>query len=239
MPAGADGVVVDDLDNVAVTAVEKESGLRALWRAWRSAEGLPRPPRRVYLVDTDVDVDPVALTGRLQQRLTSAGDFEPQVETYRVGTELPTYQRLAVALGALLWASTPAPHIRIVSIFDEVDPATGRLLADLNERVDDAEEVRLVAEYLDAGQPLLTTIGVTDDVIDPARRNVVPMNLRTDGTWIWADSTTYYLRQHSLAPDPELLDHIRAADYRMPMVDMVAIHRAIAVLQQAVGPEPG
>jgi hypothetical protein len=103
--------------------------------------------------------------------------------------------------------------------------------------MDDAEEARLVADYLDAGQPLLTTTGAMDDVVDPARRNVVPMGFRTDGTWIWTDSTTYYLRQHDLAPDAELLGHIRAAGYRMPMVDRVAIHRAIAALQQA--PEPG
>jgi hypothetical protein len=51
-----------------------------------------------------------------------------------VGAELPTYQRLALAYGALPWASTPEPDTRIASIFDEVDPQTGPRFADAHER---------------------------------------------------------------------------------------------------------
>jgi hypothetical protein len=71
-----------------------------------------------------------------------------------------------------------------------------------------------------------------EDVIDPSRGGVVPMNVRTDGAWIWTDATTYYLERYNLMPDPGLLRHIRAAGYRMPEVDRVAIHRATAVLQE-------
>jgi hypothetical protein len=239
-PARLNNAPLDDVDSAAVAAAAEGSGLRGLWRAWRSpVDGSPWPPvRKVYLVEADADVDLVALTGRLQRRLTSAGETDPQVEAYPVDAELPTYQRLAVAFGALLWASTPEPDIRIVSIFDEVDPETGSMFIDSRERIHDADEARQVAEYLDAGQPLLVTTGAMDDVVDRSRRNVVPMNFRTDGTWIWTDSTTYYLKQHNLAPDPELLDHIRAADYQMPKVDGVAIHRTIAVLQEPPESEP-
>ena len=58
------------------------------------------------------------------------------------------------------------------------------------------------------------------------------MNVRTDGVWIWTDATTYYLERYNLRPDRGLLRHIRAADYRMPEVDGVAIHRTTAVLQE-------
>jgi hypothetical protein len=134
--------------------------------------------------------------------------------------------------------STPEPDIRIASIFDEVDTEAGPVFTDSHERMDDAEETLQVIEYLNAGRPLLVTTGAMDDVVDRSRRNAVPMNFRTDGTWIWTDSTTYYLEQHNLAPDPELLDHIRAADYQLPKLDGVALHRTMAVLQEPPEGEP-
>jgi hypothetical protein len=235
---------LDDVDTAAVAAVAEELGLRGLWRAWRfPVDGSPWPPaRKVYLVEAGPDVDVVALSGRIQQRLTSAGEADPQVETYLSDavsdTELPTYQRLAIAYGSLLWASTPEPDIKIASIFDEVDPQVGPLFTDAHDRMDDAEEAQRVIDYLNAGQPLLVTTAAMDDVVDRSRHNVVPMKFRPDGTWIWTDTTTYYLERHNLAPDPELLGHIRAADYRMPEIDGVAIHRTMAVLQEPPEEEP-
>jgi len=239
-PARPGDAPLDDVDTAAVAAMAEEPGLRGLWRAWRyPVDGSPWPPaRKVYLVEADEDVDLVALTGRLQQRLTRVGEAQPQVETYPVDAELPTYQRLAMAYGSLLWAGTPEPDIQIASIFDEVDPQTGPSFTDAHERMDDPEEARRVIDYLNAGQALLVTTAAMDDVIDRSRRNVVPMNFRTDGTWIWTDTTTYYLERHNLAPDPELLGHIRAADYRMPEVDGVAVHRTMAVLQEPPEDEP-
>src|SRR6266542_3876981 len=195
------------------------------------------PPARGSDVPLD-DIDTVALTDRIQRRLAGAGETEPQVETYPVDADLPAYQRLAIAYGALLWASTPEPDIRIASVFDDVDPETGPLFTDSHPRMEDAEETEQVIEYLNAGEPLLVSTAAMDDVVDRSRRNVVPMNFRTDGTWIWTDTTTYYLARHNLAPDPELLDHIRAADYSLPRLDGVAIHRAMAVLQEPPEEEP-
>jgi hypothetical protein len=36
------------------------------------------------------------------------------------------------------------------------------------------------------------------------------MNFRTDGTWIWTDAVTFYLEEYHLAPEPDLLAHLRA-----------------------------
>jgi hypothetical protein len=231
---------LDEVDAVALAAVTEASGVRGLWRAWRyPVDGSPWPPaRKVYLVEADQAVDTVALTDRIQRRLAGAGEADPQVETYPVDAELPAYQRLALAYGALLWASTPEPDIRIASVFDDVDPETGPLFAESHPRMEDANETERVIEYLDAGEPLLVSTAAMDDVVDRSRHNVVPMNFRTDGTWIWTDTTTYYLSRHNLAPDPELLDHIRSADYRLPRLDGVAIHRAMAVLQEPPEDEP-
>jgi hypothetical protein len=38
----------------------------------------------------------------------------------------------------------------------------------------------------------------------------VPTSFRTDGEWIWTDTVAYYLQQHGMAPDEELVAHIEA-----------------------------
>jgi hypothetical protein len=68
------------------------------------------------------------------------------------------------------------------------------------------------------------------DVMDNRRHAVVPMNFRTDGHWVWADAVAYYLRTYGLAPDADLLEHIRARQYEVAVVDAVASHRALAAL---------
>ncbi len=229
----ADVAAADEVDRVAVAVVEKEAGVRGLWRAWRSpVDDAPwPPPRKVYAVEAESGIDVVGLTSRLQRRLAAVGEIEPQVEAFPTGAELPAYQALAVNYGALLWASTPEPDIQIAFIFDDVDPQAGPRFDDAHERIDDTAEARCIADYLNAGELLLITTAMMDDVVDPSRRKAVPMNFRTDGKWVWTDSTTYYLEQHRLAPDADLLAHIRARGYRAAPVDGVAIHRAIAALQ--------
>jgi hypothetical protein len=224
-----------------VTAAAGETGLRGMWRAWRypAVPSSPwPPPRRIYLVETDLDTDVVELTARLQRRLAAAGETDPQVEVYPVGAELPMYQRLAIADGALIWARTPAPEIRMAAVFDAVDARTGPWFEHDHARIDDEVEAHQVIEYLLAGEPLLITTAQMDDVVDRKRRNSVPMNFRTDGAWIWTDTTTYYLQQHRLSPDTGLLEHIRSSRYRVPAVDGVAIHRAMAVLRRPIEEEP-
>ncbi len=239
-PPRPDDAPLDEIDLQATDAASEETGVHGVWRAWRyPADESPwPPPRRVYLVEVDEDVDPVELTARLQQRLAAGGETDPQVESYPVAAELPTYQRLARAYAALIWANTPAPDIKIAAVFDEVDAQTGPRFSGDHERLEDEIEARKVIDYLRAGEPLLVTTAQMDDVVDRSQRNAVPMNFRTDGTWIWTDTTTYYLERHQLTPDTELLEHIRTSQYRMPSLDGVAIHRAMAVLQEPSDEEP-
>jgi hypothetical protein len=75
------------------------------------------------------------------------------------------------------------------------------------------------------------TAGHLDDVVDASRGNCVPTSFRTDGTWVWSDASTYYLEAHQLLPDPELVTHIRAANYAPPVIDDASRHRALAALR--------
>jgi hypothetical protein len=239
-PPRPDEAPTDEVDQAAVAAAADGPGVRGLWRAWRyPADDSPWPrPRRIYLLEADKDVDLVEISARLAGQLAAAGERDPQVEAYPVGAELPTYQRLARAYAGLIWASTPSPEIRVAAVFDVVDLQTGPGFAAEHERLEDEIEARKVLEYLNAGEPLLVTTAQMDDVVDRSRRNVVPMNFRTDGTWIWTDTTTYYLQRHRLSPDTGLVDHIRHSCYQMPALDGVAIHRAMAVLQEPADEEP-
>jgi hypothetical protein len=229
----------DDVDRALVAAAQAAPGVVGVWRAWRfPVGGAPwPPPRRVYVVETDLAGDPVATTVLLQDALASAGEWDPQVEVYGSRAELPAYQRLARAYGGLLWSASEAVAPRLARLFDEVDEEAGPRMAAGHPTAADEELDRLV-DYLRQGQPLLVTTARMDDVVDTSLTASVPMNFVTDGRWIWTDATTYYLERHRLLPDPDLVEHIRARGYRFAEVDGPAIHRALAVLQEPSTEEP-
>lgn len=233
----------DDIDRAAVDVVAGDARARGLWRVWRApAQDTPwPPPRRVYLIEVDANsatAAPAALAASAQSALAEAGEAGPQVEVFPTGAALPAYQRLARGHGVLLWARTSPPRIRLAAAFDGADARTGPGFAASHPVVDDPGERRQVLDYLRAGSPLLVTTARMDDVVDRTRVGAVPMSFRTDGRWIWTDTTTYYLERHWLAPDPALLAHIRDARYAIPEVDDVAVHRAMAVLQGPPTQEP-
>ena len=55
-------------------------------------------------------------------------------------------------------------------------------------------------EYLLSGSPLMVAESAATDVFDADRGSVVPLHLRTDGTWIWSEATAYYAAEHGIAP---------------------------------------
>jgi hypothetical protein len=238
--AGTDATAMDAVDRVALDTVRSQPGGLGLWRAWRHpVDGSPwPPPRRVYLVEVEAGSDLPALAARVQRNLAFEGEQDGQVEVYQTDTQLPVYHRIARASAALLWAATPDREIRVARVFDEVDPETGPRFHGDHPRLADAGERKQIIDYLYGGTPVLTTAARMDDVVDPSQVGVVPMTFRTDGTWIWTDSVAYYLREHGLSPEPDLLAHIQQTQYRMPAVDGPAIHRALTVLMEPPADEP-
>ncbi|MFJ9693883.1 hypothetical protein [Kitasatospora sp. NPDC101183] len=117
---------------------------------------------------------------------------------------------------------------RLAAVFDRVDPVTGPGFAPDRPRLEPAEREAL-ARYLDAGEAVLLTPVLMDDVLDPQRRGEVPMGYRTDGRWVWTDTVTYYLVEYGLAPEAGLLAHLRAqGGAPCPPVDPEAVERAVA-----------
>ena len=240
-PLLADAEAEDDIDRAAIGAAEQTPAVRALWRAWRfPGDGAPwPPPRRVYIVEVAFDADLAGTTAETQRRLAAAGEVCPQVEVYPTGLdegELPSYQRLARGNGALLWARDPDPGIRVAELFDVFGEHGADMTPD--HPTVPVDEVVLLLQYLCSGAPLLATTARMDDVLDPSRTGVVSMDLRTDGYWIWSEATVYYLRRYRLAPDPELLAHVRERGYRCVEVDGAAVYRALVVLREPATDEP-
>ncbi|MBB5912893.1 hypothetical protein BJY24_001760 [Nocardia transvalensis] len=83
--------------------------------------------------------------------------------------------------------------------------------------------------YLEAAPVVLAARSLDIDEFAPDDRDV-PMNYRTDGTWIWSGSVPHYLRKHGLPPEPGLVDHIRARDFQLPEVDEHTKDRAVSVI---------
>jgi len=225
----------DEIDAVAVAAVgaqlADEAPAVALWRTWRfpAIDTQWPPARRMYLIQANDEARLPALTARLQEELEAAGESDPQVEVFLDLDDLPAYQRTALGFSALLWTATPGGPLLIARVFDTYRPETGPGFDETHPQLDGGERDRVLS-YLDEGVPLLITPALTEDVVDRARGEVVPTVFRTDGRWIWADAVAYYLREHLLAPDPDLLDEIRGNAYTLPEVDAVALHRALAAL---------
>ncbi|GAA1982151.1 hypothetical protein [Amycolatopsis minnesotensis] len=195
-------------EDLAAALTDEPAACR-LWQAWRRpVHDTPDPPCPVYLVEVDDARVQPALTGRLQEMLAVAGERVPCVEVVRAGSEVPAYQRMVCARGRELWAAA-TPAIRVARIFDTADSAAWPAFAPEHPLIVDRAARERVLAYLNAGAELVLTMSTCEDVVDPVRGAVVPMSLRTDGTWVWTDTITYYLREYHLAPDPRLLAHIR------------------------------
>lgn len=222
---------VDPIDQAAVEAVAGP-GVRGLWCAWRlAADGSPWPaPRRVYVLEVELSGERPVAAAHLQRALAEAGEHDPQVEVYATNEDLPSYQRLARAGGSLVWAASPDREVRVAATFDEVNEEGTPSFDPDHSLVPEGEDRHRFVRYLNSGAPLLVTTSLGPDLVDEERGSVVPMNFRTDGVWIWCDAMTYYLDQHGLAPEADLVSHLRDQGEALPEVDGVDIHRAIGVL---------
>lgn len=228
--------LMDEIDRAAGKAVALEPETVALWRAWRwPVDGmLDLPAVRVFVVAVS-HLDPAELPGltrRLQEVLIEMGERNPQVEVCLDDRSPPRYQLLACAHSALLWAREPAVPIRLARVFDAVDPQLGPMFTENHPVIDDLDEVERLLDYLDGAMPVLSTDDTMVDIFDPGQADVVPLTFRTDGTWIWTDTVSYYLEHYSLAPDTELLAHLQACVGYPPAVTDVGLHRVASFLQR-------
>ncbi|WP_410660877.1 ferredoxin [Amycolatopsis sp. lyj-112] len=117
--------------------------------------------------------------------------------------------------------------LRSPRVYDGVDES-GRPVVN-REALSPAERDR-VLEYLDAAPVVLASRTYDADAFAPSREPLVPLNFRTDGRWYWPGAVAYYLREHDVAPDPDLLTHIRALRFTLPEVGEPERELAVAAI---------
>ncbi|MBS2538659.1 hypothetical protein KGQ20_38525 [Catenulispora sp. NF23] len=121
------------------------------------------------------------------------------------------------------------PAIRIAKVFDGAD-ATGTGYFDAEHPTVDPDAREQLLRYLDAGSALLVTTARDDDVRNPGLGAVVPIDFRTDGTWIWNDALTYYVRTYGLVPEPEFGAHMAGLGFVCPEVSDAVQRAALKIL---------
>jgi hypothetical protein len=246
------GAVQFDAMDDAVAAVAEGYGAGGLWRAWRyrlddpgadlatvtltANSDDPDQVYRVYIVQASVSP---ALCRDLLRAVDGTG--RAGTEVIALGDEPPPYQGLALVESALLWESQGEQEFDFAEVFDSVDPHRGPGFAPNHAVVEDPLEREQLLGYLRGGALVLATTAKMSDILDPAAGAVVSASFRTDGEWIWADTTEYYLSRYGLAPPVDLTAHIRRQLFRGELVpqvdDETAVRAADFLLNHPADPE--
>jgi len=159
------------------------------------------------------------------------GDQEPAWHTapppQAYADELRRYPRPAESTPE--WLSRQASgaataELRTATVFDE----NGQPVTTHPELA--PQERDLVLEYLNRAPVVLAARSYDTDRLDPSRNPAVPMTFHTDGTWIWPGAAAYYLREHGVPPQPELVEHIRRQEFQVPPVDEPTRERAVSII---------
>ncbi|MCX4093059.1 hypothetical protein [Nocardia sp. alder85J] len=116
--------------------------------------------------------------------------------------------------------------LRLARVYDRRDDA-GRPVVD--RPAIDSELREALLTYLEAAPIVLAARSFAVDEFTPGVRDV-PMNYRTDGTWIWSGSVSHYLRKHGLSPEPDLVLHILDHNFRLDEVDDETKDLAVSVI---------
>lgn len=91
-----------------------------------------------------------------------------------------------------------------------------------------AELANKLLGYLERGQLVVHTTGLTEDVLDPERDKIVGMSIYTDGKYAWSDGLVYYLRRYLLSPGEEFVAYCESKGFEVGKVDKSAVMSVVA-----------
>ena len=127
--------------------------------------------------------------------------------------------------------SGPLGRLRTARIFDGPGP-DGR--PSVNRPPLDPAEVGKVLDYLEAAPVVMTAQGMDSDRLAHENPESIPFAFHTDGTWIWPAAVIFYLARYGVPPEPDLVQHIRSANFHAPEVDEPTRGAAVALLSTMV-----
>ncbi|EFL10836.1 hypothetical protein [Streptomyces sp. AA4] len=191
-----------------------------------TADSVPGLP-----VDEPNTTPPVAATPPLpdlEQAASASDGDEAQSEPSEVAAAQIASQKSESEAVVPKGDSPGSPgELRTPRVYDGFDEAENPVV---EREALSAEERERVLAYLDNAPVILASRSNDTDAFDPSRTDAVPLNFRTDGSWVWPGAVAYYLREHGISPDPELVGHIRAVGYTVPEVDEATRDRMLAAM---------
>lgn len=110
----------------------------------------------------------------------------------------------------------PGHRFRIARIFDGPPGPNGRPV--INRPELDVDEQDRLLDYLDNSPVVVPGRGYDLDRLANPPESTVPIAFHSDGAWIWPAAVNYYLREYGLAPEPDLIQHIRGNGFSIPDV---------------------
>ncbi|HKS45003.1 MAG TPA: ferredoxin [Amycolatopsis sp.] len=178
------------------------------------------PPRAEFTIDEEPRwrrlPPPVGFADELR--------FFPRAEEH-----IPGWLRRRAGLSPGSSALSGEGELRTPRVYDGLSES-GRPVVN-REALRPDERDRVLA-YLETAPVVLAARTYDADAFDPGREPLVPLNFRTDGAWVWPGAVGYYLREHEVAPDPDLLAHLRSRQFVLPEVDESTRDRAITAITE-------
>lgn len=165
----------------------------------------------------------------------SRWDVLDELERYpRSAEHVPDW--MTTALPNARQAAEVAGRFRRARIFDRRDES-GRPVVE-RPAVPDAERHRLL-DYLNAAPVIVSGRGFEPDLFDPEGAQDTPSAHHTDGVWMWTASVPHYLAKHGVAPEPDLVEHVRRNGFTLPEVGQEARDAAyLALTGELPAPAP-
>ncbi|GAB3252030.1 hypothetical protein [Kineosporia babensis] len=92
-----------------------------------------------------------------------------------------------------------------------------------------------LADYLWGNTVLAATASLVDDVLDPALKAVAPLEMITDGAWVWPRDLAYYVETYdAVVPLPFVL-HIELRGWQQPYLSPDELTQVEAALLNPSG----
>ncbi|KAA2264612.1 DUF4237 domain-containing protein [Solihabitans fulvus] len=164
--------------------------------------------------------------------------FREELATFpRAEENIPEWLREKAGLGPA--PERPAPAARsgfyLAPVFDGTSEQ-GQPVVDRPAM--HPQDLSAVLDYLKSAPVVLAARGYGRNAFAPDAEPTVPLTYHTDGTWVWAGATPYYLETRRVPPPPQLVKHIRELHHQVPEVDEDTQSAAIAVATGQAEPLP-
>ncbi|MFD4670641.1 hypothetical protein ACFWNN_12945 [Lentzea sp. NPDC058450] len=118
-------------------------------------------------------------------------------------------------------------ELRTARVYDGKND-DGRIV--VNRQPVDPQMVDGLLSYLESAPVVLAARSYDTDEFSQTGEQDVPLNFRTDGTWIWAGAVPHYLRKYGLPPEPELVAHAVSRNFQVAEVNEQTQDKAVSII---------